>query len=73
MVLLLFVCVGTAGNGIKEEGWIRIAEALEKNTSLISVCHDTERIKERLTENGVFLTELFLHPFSLTFFYQSHT
>jgi hypothetical protein len=35
LMVLLFLCVGTAGNpDIGDEGAIRIAEGLEKNTSL---------------------------------------
>jgi hypothetical protein len=35
MLMMLFLCVGTAGNrGLGDEGMIRIAEGLEKNTLL---------------------------------------
>ena len=35
LMLSLMLCVGTADNDIGDEGAIRIAEGLEKNTSLI--------------------------------------
>ena len=39
MLMMLFLCVGTAGNrGLGDEGMIRIAEGLEKNTSLKKLC-----------------------------------
>jgi hypothetical protein len=58
MVLLLFVCCWTVVNdGIGDAGAIRIAEGLEKNTSLIRL---------RLEFDGVFLPYLLLHPVVLS-------
>jgi hypothetical protein len=57
LMMFLSLCVGTADNVIEDKGSIRIAEGLEKNTSLMAL---------HFALDGMFPPGLLLHPMILS-------